>query len=79
MCRNIPTLSVYSTHMVGKGFPDIVVGYKGKNYLFEIKDGDKPKSATKLTESERKFHNGWNGQIDVVYSFNDILNVLEIW
>lgn len=75
-CRKIPQLSVYSTHTLGKGFPDIVIGYKGKNYLIEIKDGDKPKSQTKLTEDEIKFHDQWKGQVCIVYSFDDILNIL---
>ena len=76
-CRKIPQLSVFSTHTIGKGFPDIVIGYKGKNYLIEIKDGDKPKSQTKLTEDEIKFHDKWKGQICIVYSFDDILNILN--
>jgi hypothetical protein len=41
MCRKIPALSVFSTHTIGKGFPDIVIGFKGINYLIEIKDGSK--------------------------------------
>lgn len=78
MCRSIPTLSVFSTHTIGKGFPDIIIGYRGKNYLFEIKDGEKPKSATKLTEAEREFHRRWNGHVAIAYSFDDILNALNI-
>jgi hypothetical protein len=77
-CRKIPQLSVFSTHTIGKGFPDIVIGYKGINYLIEIKDGDKPKSQTKLTEDEITFHKKWNGQICIVYSFQDIINILQL-
>ena len=29
--------SVLHIHMVARNSPDIVVGYRGKNYLFEIK------------------------------------------
>ena len=39
--RQISFTSVFSTHELGKGFPDIVVGFRGINYLFEIKDGKK--------------------------------------
>ena len=35
--------SVLHTHQLGKGAPDIIVGYNNLNYLVEIKDGDKPK------------------------------------
>lgn len=76
--RKLPKLSVFSTHIVGKGFPDIVVGYKGINYLFEIKDGAKPKSSQKLTTGEVKFHSEWNGQIDIITNIDDALNILKI-
>jgi Holliday junction resolvase len=41
--------TVTPTHATGAGFPDLVVGYQGVNYLLEIKDGAKPASARKLT------------------------------
>jgi hypothetical protein len=75
-CRKIPSLSIFSTHTLGKGFPDIVIGYKGINYLFEIKDGDKPKSQRQLTPHEKSFHMKWRGQVNVAYSIDDILNVI---
>ena len=74
--RKIPNLSVFSTHEVGKGFPDIVIGYKGINYLIEIKDGNKPPSARKLTDSEVKFHQDWKGQIKIVNNLDEVLNLL---
>ncbi len=57
---------VRHTHMVGTGFPDIVCGYKGINFLFEIKDSDKPESAKKLTPAEIIFHYEWQGQKAIV-------------
>ena len=74
--RKIPNLSVFSTHEVGKGFPDIVIGYKGVNYLIEIKDGNKPPSARKLTDAELQFHSNWKGQIKIVNNFDEVLNLL---
>ena len=74
--RKIPNLSVFSTHEVGKGFPDIVIGYKGINYLIEIKDGNKPPSARKLTDAELKFHNNWHGQIKIITNLDEVLNLL---
>ena len=74
--RKIPNLSVFSTHEVGKGFPDIVIGYKGVNYLIEIKDGNKPPSARKLTDAELQFHSNWKGQIKIVNNFDELLNIL---
>jgi hypothetical protein len=74
--RKIPNLSVFSTHEVGKGFPDIVIGYNGVNYLIEIKDGNKPPSARKLTDAELQFHSNWKGQIKIVNNLDEVLNLL---
>ena len=78
--RAIPGCKVAITSMVGNGFPDIVVGWMGRNYLFEIKDGAKPPSKRKLTPAERKFHKQWEhaGQIDIVTCIEDAWNVLGI-
>lgn len=75
--RQLPGVSVFSTHTIGKGFPDIVVGYGGKNYLFEIKDEDKTPSLTKLTNSEDLFHKKWQGQVDVVKNLGDCILKLQ--
>ena len=56
-----------------KGFCDIIVGYKGKNYLYEIKDPSKPPSARKLTEKEKTFHNEWKGHIKIALTTEFIL------
>ena len=44
---------VEHTHQL-KGLFDILVGYRGKLFIMEIKDGSKPPSATKLTPDEIK-------------------------
>jgi hypothetical protein len=76
--RKIPKISVFCTHTVGKGFPDIVVGYCGSNYLFEIKDGKKPPSQQKLTPMEKTFFDEWKGQVKVATCLDDILNEIMI-
>ena len=55
--------TVQHLHEVGKGCPDIVVGYKNRNYLLEIKDGEK-----KLTPDQVIWHYDWRGQVEVVTS-----------
>ena len=68
--------SVAVTSMLGKGFPDIVVGYRGKNYLIEIKDPDKPPSQRKLTPDEVKFQESWRGQYAVIHNLDEFMGLL---
>lgn len=75
--RTIPNVSVVSTHIIGKGFPDIIVGYKGLNYMIEIKDGAKNPSQRKLTADEVVFHMRWKGRIDVCKSFEEVWTLIS--
>jgi hypothetical protein len=75
--RQIPGLTVAHTHTIGKGFPDLVVAYKGVNYLLEVKDPNKPPSAKKLTPDEQKFHQSWTGRIAVVETVEDVLKLIQ--
>ncbi len=75
--RQVPGVRVSHTHMIGKGFPDIVVGYKGRNYLFEIKNPRQPKSGRKLTEDEERWHEEWTGQVDKVETVYEIINIIN--
>ena len=46
---------------VGGGAPDLLVGYRGMNYLIEIKDPSQPKASIKLRENQVGFHEDWKG------------------
>jgi hypothetical protein len=68
--------TVQHLHMVGKGCPDILVGYRGVNLLVEIKDGSKPPSQRKLTPDEVAFFESWKGQVSIVETVNDVTALL---
>lgn len=70
--------SVASTAGVANGFPDIIVGRFGINYLLEIKDGNKPKSYQRLTAAQKRWHERWRGQAAVVTSVNEAFRVVGI-
>lgn len=74
--RKIPGVSVAHTHVIGDGFPDVVIGFRGKNFLAEIKDPAKFKSQRKLTGDEEKFHVGWKGQVETIETLEDVLNMI---
>jgi hypothetical protein len=74
-CRDVGA-TVQHLHQLGQGVPDILVGYRGINYLVEIKDGDKPPSERRLTGDEQKWHDLWRGQVAVVESIDDTLRLI---
>lgn len=65
--------SVEPLHFVGRGFPDVLVGFRGTNYLLEIKDGSKPPSRRKLTDDEKQWHQCWAGQVCIVNNDREAL------
>lgn len=75
--RQIPGVSVKSTSSLGDGFVDLVIGYKARNYLIELKDENKPPSGKKLTEAEEKFHAEWTGQVAKCESLSEILKAIN--
>lgn len=70
--------SVQPLHGVGMGCPDILVGHRGANILMEIKDGDKPPSARRLTSWQADWHFKWEGQACVVHTIEDALEALNL-
>lgn len=52
-------LRVVHTHMVGGGFPDIIVGCGAQIAMVEIKDGSLSPSRRALTPAEADFHAEW--------------------
>lgn len=65
---------------VGKGCPDLLVGFRNRNLLMEVKDGDAPKSQQKLTSDQVKWHGEWRGQVIVVNTVGQAqLALLAAW
>lgn len=63
--------SVLHLHFVGRGCPDILCGFRGNNYLFEIKS-----PGGKLTKPEAEFLNNWRGQVCVIESAEEAIAIL---
>ncbi len=69
--------SVQPLHSVHDGVPDLLVGYQGRNFLIEVKDGTKPASARKLTPCQIQWHEGWLGQSAIVTSTEEAIALLS--
>ena len=63
---------------VGSGCPDIAVGFRGDNYIMEIKDGNKSPSRRQLTPAQRGWFDEWTGQAAVVKSVDEAFALLGV-
>jgi rhamnose utilization protein RhaD (predicted bifunctional aldolase and dehydrogenase) len=70
--------SVLNLSTVGRGCPDLLIGYKGKTVLVEIKRDEK----AKYTEPQIKFMQEWRGgtvsRIDSVDSAIRLIKLLDL-
>ena len=70
--------TVLSLAAVGKGCPDILVGRDYTNYLLEIKDGNKPPSARKLTPEQKEFFKMWRGNMCKVNNIHEAFEAVGL-
>ena len=70
--------NVAVTSQMGGGFPDIVVGFRGRLFLMEVKDGSLPPSARKLTKPEQVFHAKWAGYVHIINSIDEALQLIGV-
>jgi hypothetical protein len=72
--------TVQHLHVVGCGCPDLLVGFRDKNYLIEVKTvKDIPKKACgpsgweALNDREREWHGHWAGTSLIVFTAEEAL------
>jgi hypothetical protein len=70
--------TVQLLHQVGGGCPDLVCGYRGVNYLIEVKDGSKTPSRRVLTPQQELWHTLWMGQKAVAKNVEEALAVVGL-
>ena len=63
--------TVQHLHTIGRGCPDILVGFRGTNYLMELKATP---VGYKLTDDEKKWHRDWRGNVVIVTSIDEAVN-----
>jgi len=70
--------SVLDIAGVGNGCPDLLVGYRGTNYLMEIKNRKSSYGKRGLKENQQKFANQWRGgQVYVVSTIEEALKIIR--
>jgi len=70
--------SVVSLASIGDGCPDLLVGWRERNYLLEVKDGNKPVSQQALTPDQLAWVNAWRGQWARVTTIAEAFSTLGI-
>ena len=63
--------TVHILSAVGKGCPDLLVGWAGDNLLMEVKVGK-----GKLTKDQVKWHKMWGGCVHIVHNKMEASEVL---
>lgn len=66
--------TVQHLHAVGKGCPDLLVGFRGRNLLMEVKV-----AKGKLTPDQVTWHGGWEGQVCIVHDVDEASRALRIY
>jgi len=66
--------SVRSLAAIGEGCPDLLVGYRSRNYLLEVKRDAK----AKLTPEQELFFQSWRGPVYRVNSVDEALAVIGL-
>ena len=70
--------SVQILSAVGRGCPDLLVGFAGRNLLLEVKYPLGTPSHQKLTPAQVEWHGAWRGQVVVVTSAAMALRALGL-
>ena len=69
--------SVQVLAVLGNGCPDLLIGKHGVNILLEIKNPKSRPSQRTLTDDERGWHAAWLGQVAVVESAEEALQLIK--
>jgi Holliday junction resolvase len=63
--------TVVPLHTIGKGCPDLLVGYRTKNYLLEVKT-----DTGKKTPDQQEFFDTWRGSCQIVHTVDEALEAI---
>lgn len=56
---------------------DLLIGRNARNWLVEVKDGNKPPSHRRLTASQKRFFADWKGQVRVVETAEEAVQLIN--
>ena len=63
---------------MGQGIPDLLVEFRGRLFLVEVKDGAKSPSKRKLTPAEKTWHEHWqDAPVLIINSVDEAIAALN--
>ncbi len=73
--------TVADTSGVASGFPDLVVGFRGRDHKVEVKNRQTSYGRKGKSESQKTFERLWNGNphVDEVWDEDDARILVEQW
>ena len=72
--------SVFETDRVGDGFPDLVIGCMGVNFLVEVKNPETRYGRAGLNGGQTLFNDAWRGdKVWLVCSEDEAVAVVQNW
>jgi hypothetical protein len=69
-------VSVQILSGVGDDCPDLLLGFRGNNFLIELKDPSRKPCERKLRPGQQKFFDSWRGQVNKCETLEEILIVI---
>ena len=68
--------SVQSLAAVGAGCPDLLVGFRGVNFVIEVKDPTQPACKRRLNSHQKPWHTNWQGKAHLVETVEQALLIV---
>lgn len=62
-------------YFIGKPV-DLLVGFRGRNLLLEVKRPDKRGQASAITKAQKDFIETWPGDVSIVYSIEEAVSAV---
>lgn len=70
-------MTVWSAASQGKGKPDLIVGWRGVNGLFEVKNPKRRGKQRQLRDTQKTFFELWKGQVAKVETAEEIEAIMQ--
>jgi len=69
----IKALKTVGANVKTADWVDLIVGFRGRNYLIEVKN---PEVAYKIEPSQKELDKNWRGQYDFAFTPTDALRII---